>query len=251
MDADDYCRELEAHLCRRNAGHLVRLVGPSFDLVRRWASSGIPLKVAQQGIDRFIDRAQTKGPRRRPIRIEFCEADVLEAFDAWRRAVGVRADLGIDETAAGELAADGETDGADADAGLSRRGRARESLSTHLDRVIVRLTALRAGGIAPAWDAVLDETVRALDAIHPASRRARGDARDRLLAELAAIDARLIDAAYHAAPPEVVAAAKREADVELEPFRGRLSAEAYESARRRSADRLLRNALPLPILAFE
>ena len=249
MDADNYCREIEAHLCRRNAGHLVRLVGPAFDLVRSWAASGIPLKVAQQGVDRFIDRAQAKGPRRRPIRIEFCEADVLDAFDAWRRAVGVRADLGPAETAVREPAAEGEPD--ESDAGAPRRGRPRASLSTHLDRVIVRLTALRAGGIPPAWDAALDETVRALDAIHPASRRARGDARDRLIADLAAIDARLLDAARCAAPPDVVAAAEREADLELEPFRGRLSADAYAAARRRSADRLLRNALPLPILAFE
>jgi hypothetical protein len=249
MDTDDYCREIEAHLCRRNAGHLVRLVGPAFDMVRDWAASGIPLKVAQHGIDRFIDRAQAKGPRRRPIRIEFCEADVLDAFDAWRRAVLARADAeSNDPGGSGPEAAE---PGSEPDGGVARRGRARESLSTHLDRVIVRLTALRAGGIPPAWDAALDETVRALDAMHPASRRARGDARDRLLAELAAIDARLLDSARGAAPPDVVAAADREAGVELEPFRGRLSPDAYAAALRRSAVRLLRDALHVPVLTFE
>ena len=90
MNADDYCRDIEARLCRRNQGHLVRIVGPAFDTVRRWAEMGIPLKVAFQGIDRYVERATAKGPRRRPVRIEFCEADVLDAFDAWRRAVGVR-----------------------------------------------------------------------------------------------------------------------------------------------------------------
>ena len=89
MDIDAYCRDIEAHLCRRNAGHLVRISGPAFDLVRGWAQRGIPLKVAQQGIDRYIDRSNARGPRRRPARIEFCEADVLDAFDAWRRAVGI------------------------------------------------------------------------------------------------------------------------------------------------------------------
>ena len=29
----DYCREIEAYLCRKNDGHLIRVVGPSFDLV--------------------------------------------------------------------------------------------------------------------------------------------------------------------------------------------------------------------------
>jgi len=89
MDVDSYCRDIEAHLCRRNAGHLVRISGPAFDLVRGWAQRGIPFTVAQQGIDRYIDRSNARGLRRRPARIEFCEADVLDAFDAWRRAVGI------------------------------------------------------------------------------------------------------------------------------------------------------------------
>jgi hypothetical protein len=89
MESDSYCRDVEAHLCRRNGGHLVRLVGPSFETVVAWAAKGIPLKVAMTGIDRYVERAAAKGPRRRPIRVEFCEADVLDAFDEWRRAVGV------------------------------------------------------------------------------------------------------------------------------------------------------------------
>ena len=69
MDIDAYCREIEAHLCRRNAGHLVRISGPAFDLVRGWAQQGIPFNVAQQGIDRYIDRSNARGVRRRPARI--------------------------------------------------------------------------------------------------------------------------------------------------------------------------------------
>ena len=49
MDIDAYCREIEAHLCRRNAGHLVRISGPAFDLVRGWAQQGIPFKVIVDG----------------------------------------------------------------------------------------------------------------------------------------------------------------------------------------------------------
>src|SRR5437016_1378078 len=74
---------------RQTDGHLVRVVGPSFDLVSRWAAQGIPLKIAFRGVDRRFERYYAKGPRRRPLRIEFCEADVLDAFDEWRRAVGL------------------------------------------------------------------------------------------------------------------------------------------------------------------
>jgi len=244
VTTDEYCREIEAHLCRRNAGHLVRLVGPAFDLVRGWAERGIPLKVAMQGIDRFVDRAQAKAgtSRRRPVRIEFCEADVLDAFDAWRRAVGVRADVAS--------AIDGEA-GEDDDGAPAARGRSRESLATHLDRVIVRLTALRSGDLDPAWDAALDQTVRALDALHPASRRARGEARDRLLAELAVLDGRLLEAARTGASPDIRARAAQDAAQDLEPFRSRLAPDAFAAALRRADDRLLRAALRLPTLLPE
>src|SRR5882672_12638611 len=81
MSSTDYCREIEAYLCRKNEGHLVRIVGPSFELVCGWAQRGVPLKVAFRGIDRYVERYYAKGPRRRPVRIDFCEADVLEIED--------------------------------------------------------------------------------------------------------------------------------------------------------------------------
>ena len=85
----DFCREIEAYLCRKNDGHLIRVTGPSFELVSGWAAQGIPLKVAFQGIDRYFERYYRKGPRRRPVRIDFCDADVLDVFDEWRRALGL------------------------------------------------------------------------------------------------------------------------------------------------------------------
>lgn len=240
-DPDQYCRDVEAHLCRRNEGNLVRIVGPAFDLVRGWALAGIPLKVALQGVDRHVDRVSARGPRRRPVRIEFCSADVLEAFDAWRRAVGVyRATVSAED--------DADTVGTAPPADGGRRTRSRESLSTHLDRVVVRLTSLRTGEVSRDWDSALADIVRRLDAIHPAARRARGEGRDRILAELEALDAQLLAGARACAPPDVLAEAAREAAAELEPFATRLSPGAFESAERRCTDRILRERLRLPTL---
>ena len=70
-------------------GHLIRVVGPSFEIVSGWAAQGVPLKVAFAGIDRYFERYYRKGPRRRPVKIDFCDADVLDAFDEWRRALGL------------------------------------------------------------------------------------------------------------------------------------------------------------------
>ena len=86
---EDYCRAVECYLCRKNDGHLIRIVGPAFEAVCAWSEHGVPLKVAYRGIDRYFERYYAKGPRRRPVRVEFCEADVLDVFDEWRRAVGV------------------------------------------------------------------------------------------------------------------------------------------------------------------
>ena len=127
----DYCRHLEAYLCRQNEGHLVRVVGPAFDLVCGWAARGIPLPVAERGIDRTVERARAKGPRRRPLRIEFCEADVLDAFDEWRRAVGVSGE------SSGSPAAESSPE--------PRAGARAETLPGHLAKSIARLTAAQIG----------------------------------------------------------------------------------------------------------
>jgi len=129
-ETTDYCRSIETYLCRKNDGHLIRVVGPSFDLVAGWETQGMPLNVAYSGIDRCFERHARKGPRRRPMKIDFCEADVLDAFDEWRRAVGLPQD--IDQPASDDLA----------DQDRPRRG----SLPAHLERVVMRLTAARADG---------------------------------------------------------------------------------------------------------
>jgi hypothetical protein len=240
---DRYCRELEAYLCRKNDGHLVRIVGPAFDTVSGWARRGVPLAVARTGIDRYVERYYAKGPRRRPVRIEFCEADVLDAFEEWRRAVGVPA-----EPAPGVGSGSGAA--ADADAGEPLRRHA--SLSSHLETAIARLTALRAG---PEGDRALDDViaalVRELDGGRAAAKRLRGDARQRLLDRLREMDAELLRACRDRCAPAVLAELETEADRELSPFRSRMGGDAYAAARAAAADRVLRRRRGLPTLAFD
>ena len=74
-----YCRDVESYLCRQNDGHLVRIVGPAFELVCGWAERQIPLRIVCGAIDRTRARHDAKrrsspsGQSRRPLRIEFCE----------------------------------------------------------------------------------------------------------------------------------------------------------------------------------
>jgi hypothetical protein len=226
MDAEEYCREIEAYLCRRNEGHLVRLVGPAFEKVCEWVRLGIPLKVACHGIDRHVERQAAKGPRRRPLRIEFCEADVLDAFDAWRRAVGLR-DQAADPDGSIET--------------TSRPAKAKRSLPAHLDRVIARLTAVRAGAaLASEWDAAIQQAMRELDRLRPGVEKLRGPAREAITEELATVDTRLL-----------LAESAREAELELRPFESRLSPDGYATALRACRDRILRQGLGLPVIVFD
>jgi hypothetical protein len=235
---DTYCRSIEAHLCRKNGGHLVRIIGPAFDRVRGWAERGIPLRVAYQGIDRYVERDAAKGHRRRPVRIEFCEADVLDAFDAWRRAVGVPvARPGADDAAEGS----GEADAVE----RRRQG----SLPAHVDKVIARLTSLR-GGADRRLDPVLEGLVRDLDAERARVKGLRGPTRAAFEAHLRELDTRLASAARaeYAALAEQLGA---DADDELASFKPRMSRDEYARSRDVCIDRLLRERLGLPLIAHE
>jgi hypothetical protein len=229
----EYCRRIENYLCRKNDGHLIRIVGPAFEQVIGWAERGVPLKVAFHGIDRYFDRYYAQGPRRRPIRIEFCEADVLDVFDEWRRAVGVPAAASASDTESEEGA-------------TPRHG----SLPAHLDRVIARLTSLR-GGPDRALDELLETSVNELDAARARAKTLRGDARRTFIDRLSAIDQLLLEAARAHCGAATLDELRAEAEAELASFRSRMPVEAYEQARGACVDRLIRERARLPIVRFE
>jgi hypothetical protein len=233
-DNETYCREVESYLCRKNDGHLIRIVGPAFDQVCGWASQGIPLKVVFRGVDRYVERYYAKGPRRRPVRVEFCEADVLDAFDDWRRAVGV------------EPGPDSAQDPEDERVAA----RPRESLSTHLDRVVARLVARRAGSDR-SLDATLDEIVRELDTVRGGSKNLRGERRDTMLQRLRELDRRLVDTARATLDSETLQRITREADAQLSPFRSRMPSDAYARSHEACVERLMREHARLPTLTFD
>lgn len=232
LDAGAYCRAVEAHLCRRNTGHLVRIVGPSFDMVSGWAARGVPLRIACGGIDRYVDRQAAKTSRRRPIRVEHCEADVLDVFDEWQRAIG-----------APSRPADGHDDAA------TRRA---SSLPSHLTRVVARLAALQAGAAtAPALAAAAAAIGRELDASAFGARTLRGEARVGFLEHLGRLDAQLLGAAREGMGPDELSELVRLAEQELRPFRDRMTVEAHAAAVRTQVDRLVRERYNVPFVSPE
>ena len=231
MAVGSYCREVESYLCRRNEGHLIRIIGPAFDLVRGWEVSEIPLSVVYQAIDRTVERREAKGGRRRPVRIEFCEADVLDLFDDWRRAVGVSS------SAAGREA--------------NCRAPRPPSLVTHVDRGTAALTAWGAAAVRPA--ALRDlaaQIVSELDRMHAAAKTARGETRQRLLARLQDIDRELVVAAWKSADADLLDRLRAQAERELAPFRERMPPAEFARSLKTATDRLLGDHLGLPRVVF-
>ena len=231
VDVSDYSRQIETYLCQKNDGHLIRVVGPSFEMVSRWARDGVPLKVAFGGIDRYVERYYRKGPRRRPVRIDFCEADVLEVFDEWRRATGL--------TGAGKL---------DAEAPTTRRG---PSLPEHLERVLRRLTNARAmGTIGPAADELIDQMSEELDRARASAGGLRGEGRKALVQRLVAADAALLAIARLAMDRATLDEIRQEAHAELTTIGEHMPTDVLARARERAMDQLLRERLGLPTITF-
>lgn len=227
----DFCREIETYLCRKNDGHLIRVTGPSFDLVAGWAAQGVPFKVACEGIDRYFERYYRKGPRRRPVKIDFCEADVLDVFDEWRRALGLSVDAGASST--------------------EPRATSTGSLPAHLERVVMRLTEARAKGtLGDAFDALIDRASAELDAARASAGGLRGEARQALIARLATLDAELVEQARAALDDATRAALARDAEASVSPFRAGMAPDAFARARDLAIDALVRERFKLPAVAF-
>jgi hypothetical protein len=229
-DAAEYCRQVEAYLCGKNEGHLIRIVGPAFERVCGWAAQGVPLKIVFRGIDEYCERYYAKGGRRRPVRIEFCEADILARFDDWRRAVGVAA-------------------ASDAPSEPPAR---KPALASHIERVIARLTSMRAGGTrSAAFDAQVDAAVRELDRLLAEARHARGEPRAAVIGRLAVLDRGLMDAVIGELAADAAGELRVEAERELAAFGARMAPDARAFAVQAAFERLVREAAALPIVAYD
>jgi hypothetical protein len=228
-DLSEYCREIESYLCRKNGGHLVRIVGPAFEQVCAWAERGVPLTVAYRGIDRYCERLEARGPRRRPVRVEFCEGDILDLFEDWRRAVGV-------------VQAQGESD-------ASRPAR-KPGLTAHLERVVARLVGSRVPR-SPAFEAHVEGLLGEIDRLSGESKKSRGDARAAILDRLAELDRGLVQAAAAELDDDAVATARREAESELAPFGSRLAPAVRAQAVEAAFERLVRDSLGLPTIRYQ
>jgi hypothetical protein len=171
------------------------------------------------------------------VRIDFCDADVRDVFDEWRRALG----LAMNDAASDLLT-------------QTKRG---PSLTAHVERAVLKLRSARASGALAASSAgiaaiddVIDRLSGELDRARQAAGGLRGEARAAMIGRLAELDAELLAAARATLDDSSRRGLEGEADEELSEFRGRLAPDAYHRARDAAIDRLARERLGLPALTY-
>ena len=90
-----------------------------------------------------------------------------------------------------------------------------------------------------------------LDELAAGVKGARGEAKAHAIARLAELDAELLAAARAGLSRETAAALQREAEAELAAFANRMPPASLERTRQLAFERLLREALNLPVLSYE
>jgi hypothetical protein len=174
---------------------------------------------------------------------------VLDAFDEWRRAVGMGA---VTVPEGNEAGGSGLQGTAEAGGTTGPSGVRRPRLASHLDRVRAWLTSRRTrGDVFPALDAAIEWAVRELDVLRGGAAGARGEARRDILERLADIDRALLDAARGDSTPATLERLQQEVEAQLAPFRERMSDGAWRHAREAALTRLLREEANLPVVALD
>jgi hypothetical protein len=166
--------------------------------------------------------------------VDFCENDVLDAFEGWRRAVGVR------------------LPGAEPPAEEAAERQRKRSLPEHFDRVCEKITNRRAGldPLPADYDRVLEEVTNEVSIFKDLPSPIRGDVRQRVTTRLAELDRLMLEAARAHADATSLHQMQREAAEQLRPFRDRMPAESYDRALGAAVDSLLREREKLPIVSF-
>jgi hypothetical protein len=162
------------------------------------------------------------------VRIEFCEADIFDIFDDWRRSVGI-----VQAQSA-------------PDAPASAR---KPALTAHLERVVARLVGNRSRR-SPTFEQHVEELLAEIDRLSGESKK-RGDARAAILDRLAELDKGLLRVAAAELDDAAVSAARREAEAELAPFGARLSPEVRAQAIEAAFERHVRDSLGLPMVRYQ
>ena len=232
MNYFEYFSEIEERFSRRR-GSLLLLSTLDWALIETWREAGIPLEAVLRGIDEAFDKhdaklARAKGRTRKVNGLAWCAQAVMQAAeDMVEAATGSVKDVAQEAPASGF-----ET----------------ERVARFLDE---SAKTVEAAEIEQATaDAVRVETLRRLRELAAEMRGTTPMPLDELDRTLTVLEERLFTALFSAAPEDEIVGLRAQADRELAPYRGRMSAVQIKQVQSQFLQKRLLEARRLPRLSL-
>jgi hypothetical protein len=214
----NYFTEIEEHFQRARGTSLFLLSPLDWALIESWKNAGVPLEAALRGIDEAFDKWRSRKTKTRKVNsLAYCTQAVLEAT---KRMTG---------------------------AGTSRTPKATDSpfaieeLRQYLMKAASKVRAHPATPFA--------SVAESLDAMGADIEALSGDLED-LERRLTVLEEKLVAAARTALPDDDLLAIRRELDSELNPFRGKMTADQISMLERRYLDTAVLQRSDLPRLSL-
>jgi hypothetical protein len=231
-EPDAYFTAIEEAFSRRRGAPL--LLSPrDWGLIAGWQSRGVPLRIVLQGIENCFDTFERKAPGARRINsLGYCRQEVLSLFEIY---------LGL------HAGATGPTEGSSTAAPSAARVVAR-----HLGRLARRVKEAMPHASAAHHDGLVGALATTAAELRRLRKALAGEppVPQSLEADLARLDAMLLEAARAALGPEELSRIEAEAEAALGPARDRMSQAARLTTLRAAAARLLRRCCSLPRLTL-
>ncbi len=211
----NYFTEVEEHFQRARGKGLFLLSPLDWALVETWKNSGVPLEAVLRGIDEAFEKWRARKSRTQQVNsVAYCAQAVLESAQRMAGAAGA----GVEKRAA---AAPFELE--ELRAYLARNAAAVREQFPEIAAALDRLTA-----DAEAQYRDLEELER----------------------RVTALEEKMVAAGRAAAAEEELLAARREFDLQLRPYRGKMTAEQIAMLERQFLDRKVMEGLGLPRLSL-
>lgn len=211
-------------------------------LIESWKEMGVPLHVALRGIERAFDSFEAK-PRRRSVKsLLYCQEEVEAQFAEWQEAQVGRAAEGRN----GERALQEQSD--DAHLPFSRA-----LILEHMERVRGALLQICDERKKKRRDELCDALARAISRLKELEKdfkRARRPDAERLEDALTNLEKMLDEALLGSLSSHELAAARAEAEEQLQPYRSRMERAVFEQTLENLVLKRLRDSHGLPRLSL-
>jgi hypothetical protein len=211
----NYFTEIEEHFQRARGSGLFLFSPLDWALVENWKNAGVPLEAALRGIDDAFEKWREKKSKVRMINsLAYCAQAVLEQAQIM------------------------------AGAGPSRQ---RREAAAPFE--LAELRAYLAANAGKLRKPPFEEIAAALDALAAEADKHYLDLED-LERRLAALEDKMIAAARTRQTGDDLLAARREFDLQLRPYRGKMTADQISMLERQFLDRRLLESASLPRLSL-